>query len=66
MSDTKTDARANTGAQLRARLHASGVRGAERERRAIIADLRTEADAYGGTIGAVLLAVATRIERGSK
>ncbi len=40
--------------------------GAERERRAIIADLRTEADAYGGTIGEVLLAVATRIEKGSK
>lgn len=48
--------------------------GAERERRAIIADLRAEAEApgaqtawpYGGSIGEVLLAVATRIEDGSK
>ena len=40
--------------------------GAERERRAIIADLRTEAAAYGGTIGEVLLAVAARIEKGPK
>ncbi len=40
--------------------------GAERERRAIIADLRAEADTYGGTIGEVLLAVATRIETGAK
>ncbi len=62
MSDTKTDARPNTGSPLAL----AKVRGAERERRAIIADLRTEAAAYGGTIGAVLLAVATRIERGSK
>lgn len=40
--------------------------GAERERKAIIADLRAEAGAYGGTLGEVLLAVATRIERGAK
>ena len=40
--------------------------GAARERRAIIADLRTEAAAYGGTIGEVLLAVAARIEKGPK
>lgn len=40
--------------------------GAARERRAIIADLRTEAEAYGGAIGEMLLAVATRIEKGSK
>lgn len=40
--------------------------GAERERKAIIADLRIEAEAYGGAIGETLLAVATRIERGSK
>jgi len=40
--------------------------GATRERGAIIADLRAEAESYGGIIGEVLLAVATRIERGTK
>ena len=39
---------------------------AQLERIAIVVDLRAEAEAYGGAIGEVLLAVARRIERGAK